>query len=97
MKNQKVTVVDAALGSLDVVPAVNPSYPNTIEIGNKRCDFDKILAGKADLKKDNFHIIIYADAKYVRAEVIINDKTQFNCIAFHASDRHEEIIFSTQK
>lgn len=92
MKNQVVTIVDSIFGSIDVVVKINPYYEDTLEIANKRCCFTEVLPEDFDMNKENFHIILYGDARKIRTEIIVRDKTIY-AEAWHNGSKHEEILF----
>ena len=73
---QKITLVTATFGSVDATVDLNSSYENTIEFGRKRLCFDNIVPETMDIRKENFHIIIY-DGVRPRVEIIINDSNMY--------------------
>ncbi len=92
MINMKtITFVTATLGSIDCKVKINPNYSNTIQFGNKRLCFDRILPNSVDLRKvDDFHIIIY-DGVMPKIEIIIGNKLFTGTINI-PSAKHEEVL-----
>lgn len=89
--NQQITIVDPIFGNIDVKVVINKHYKNTLEVGNKRCCFENIGV----FTNKDFHIIMYGDARVIRAELIVDNRTIL-FKAWHDSDKHEEILFTKQ-
>ena len=86
-----ITLVTATFGSIDCKVNINPTYPNTIELGNKRLCFDEILPYHMDLREiDDFHIIIY-DGVMPKVNIIIGPSTFRGNIDI-PSAKHQEIL-----
>lgn len=73
---QKITFVTATFGNIDIPVELNTAYENTIEFGRKRLCFDNIVPETMDIRKENFHIIIY-DGVQPTVEIIVNDSEMY--------------------
>lgn len=69
--NQKIKLVTATFGCIDVVVTPNNWNPNTYVIGNKNIDFSHMLPSDISLEVCDFYITIYDGIK-PQFEVNIN-------------------------
>ena len=69
--NQKIKIVTATFGCIDVAVIPNPWNPNTYVIGNKHIDFSHMLPNDISLETCEFYITIFDGIK-PQFEVSIN-------------------------
>ncbi len=69
--NQKIKLVTATFGCIDVAVIPNPWNPNTFIIGNKTIDFSHMLPNDISLEVCDFSITIFDGIK-PQFEVSIN-------------------------
>ena len=73
--NQKIKLVMATFGCIDVVVTPNHWSPNTYVIGNKNIDFSHMLPSDISLETREFYITIFDGIKpQFEISVIIDDK-----------------------
>lgn len=90
---QTITLVTSTLGSVDL--KVSPSgYPNTFNIGAKRIDFSNILPPRVDIRKCDFHIILW-DGRKMYCEIVVGSSTHKGWLIMPAA-RHEEMYIQPE-
>lgn len=73
--NQRIKLVTATFGCIDVVVTPNHWSPNTYVIGNKNIDFSHMLPSDISLEVCDFYIVIFDGIKpQFEINIIIDDK-----------------------
>ena len=73
--NQKIKLVTATFGCIDVAVTPNHWNPNTYVIGNKNIDFSHMLPSDISLETCDFYITIFDGIKpQFEINIIIDDK-----------------------